>query len=224
MTSTANQFIKQAQSYLGIVQGSPKHQELIAAYNRVKPLPQGYAVKLSDQWCDIFVTVIADQTGLSAQIGRECGVKRHVDIFKARGIWLGRTTPKRGDIVTYDWDKDGWPDHIGIVTAIHKGSIQTIEGNTSGHRVAEQIYHSQAAIIHGYARPKYNAESSASKRAIVKATAERWATGETIDNWVKGRSFEIMGHRERSGNKEYLLVNKQTPIGWLKASDLNKVA
>lgn len=65
MTPTANQFIKQAQSYLGIVQGSPKHQEIVAAYNRVKPLPQGYAVKLSDQWCDVFVTSTSSKRAAS---------------------------------------------------------------------------------------------------------------------------------------------------------------
>lgn len=224
MTPTANQFILHAKSYLGVTQGSQRHIDLIAQYNSVSPLPRGYAVKTTDDWCDIFVTVIGDKTGLSPRIGRECGVKSHVDIFKSLGIWLGRATPQRGDIVTYDWDRDGWPDHIGIVTGVYNNTIQTIEGNTSGRRVAEQHYHAQAPFIYGYARPSYDAEASPILSVVIKETAERWATGETIDDWVKGRQFAVMGHRQRGEHTEYLLLNQNIPIGWMSEENIIKKA
>lgn len=37
-----------------------------------------------------------------------------------------------GDAVCFDWDKDGVPDHVGLVRAIgKKGGFSTIEGNTA---------------------------------------------------------------------------------------------
>ena len=59
-------------------------------------------MKYSDDWCDVFVTYIADISGASGLIGRECGVQRHVKIFKEKGIWLGRQFPKKGDVVVFD--------------------------------------------------------------------------------------------------------------------------
>lgn len=41
-------------------------------------------------------------------------------------------TPEVGDVVFYDWQKDGVSDHVGIVETIKAdGSIVAIEGNTS---------------------------------------------------------------------------------------------
>ncbi len=59
-------------------------------------------MKTTDDWCDIFVTTVFQREGLSGLIGRECGVERHIQIFKRLGIWNedGTTTPKAGDIIT----------------------------------------------------------------------------------------------------------------------------
>ena len=46
------------------------------------PLPVGYAVKNTDDWCDVFVTVIFQREGLSDLVGRECGVERHIPDFQ----------------------------------------------------------------------------------------------------------------------------------------------
>jgi len=41
-------------------------------------------------------------------------------------------TPKRGDIVCYQFDADNWPDHVGIVSAVLPGGfIRAVEGNTA---------------------------------------------------------------------------------------------
>jgi hypothetical protein len=40
-------------------------------------------------------------------------------------------SPQEGDIVIFDWDKDGRPDHTGLFVKDNgDGSIETIEGNT----------------------------------------------------------------------------------------------
>ena len=149
-----------SRSYLGATMYSQKHLDLVKTYNSVKPLPVGYAVKNYDDWCDIFVTTMFMKAGLSDLIGRECGVERHINIFKNKGIWLGKSLPKVGDIVTYDWDGNNFADHIGIVESVKDGKITTIEGNTriSGSKltgVGRQTIDWNNWQIRGYARPVY---------------------------------------------------------------------
>ena len=123
---------------MGVRGGTAAHQQLVNDYNSVKPLPVGYAVKTTDDWCDIFVTTVFQREGLSGLIGRECGVERHIQIFKRLGIWNedGTTTPKAGDIITFNWDQNtqqnnGFADHIGIVESVSNGIIHTIEDRKS---------------------------------------------------------------------------------------------
>mgnify|MGYP000905860449 CR=1 FL=1 len=150
-----------AAALVGVKGGSAEHHRLVNDYNSVKPLPVGYAVKNSDDWCDIFTTVIFQREGLSDLIGRECGVERHIHIFKRLGIWNedGNSTPKAGDIITFNWDKDtqqndGWADHIGIVEKVENGIIHTIEGN-SNNVVKRNTYRIGHGNIRGFATPRY---------------------------------------------------------------------
>ena len=150
-----------AAAMVGVKGGSAEHHRLVNDYNSVRPLPVGYAVKNSDDWCDIFTTVIFQREGLSDLIGRECGVERHIHIFKRLGIWNedGNSTPKAGDIITFNWDKDtqqndGWADHIGIVEKVENGIIHTIEGN-SNDEVKRNTYRIGHGNIRGFASPRY---------------------------------------------------------------------
>ena len=153
--------LREAASLVGIKGGSEEHKALVNDYNSVKPLPVGYAVKESDDWCDIFTTVVFQRQGLSHLVGRECGVERHIQIFKKLGIWNedGTSTPKAGDIITFNWDKDtqqndGWADHIGIVEKVENGIIHTIEGN-SNNQVRRNVYQIGHGNIRGFASPQY---------------------------------------------------------------------
>ena len=126
-----NKVLDIARKYLGVETGTREHKKIVDAYNSVDPKPVGYTAKYDDDWCDIFVTTVFQQAGLSDLIGRECGVQRHIGIMENKGIWKGRTQPKVGDIVTFDWDGGGWADHIGIVESVNNGVITTIEGNSA---------------------------------------------------------------------------------------------
>ena len=151
-----------ARNYLGVQSGSEEHKKIVDAYNSVNPKPVGYTAKYSDDWCDIFVTTVFQQAGLSHLIGRECGVQRHIGILEQKGIWKGKTQPKVGDIVTFDWDGGGWADHIGIVESVNNGVITTIEGNSAQYagdtaptKVNRKTYNWDSRYIKGYARPMY---------------------------------------------------------------------
>ena len=162
VTDQKNRVIRAASNLVGTSTGSAAHQRMVADYNSVKPLPVGYAVKNTDDWCDVFVTVVFQREGLSHLVGRECGVERHIQIFKKLGIWNedGTTTPQSGDIITFNWDKDtqqndGWADHIGIVERVENGWIHTIEGNSSNGVVRRNTYRVGHGNIRGFARPHY---------------------------------------------------------------------
>ena len=81
---------------------------------------------------------------------------------------------KKGDIVLFDFNRNGESDHIGIVIAVNSdGSITTIEGNTgkgnntNGGQVQSRTrYKSQ---VNYFVRPKYNKEVTAE---MVIATAK----------------------------------------------------
>ncbi|RSJ29038.1 GBS Bsp-like repeat-containing protein [Streptococcus gordonii] len=162
VTDQKNRVIRAASNLVGTSTGSAAHQRMVEDYNSVKPLPVGYAVKNTDDWCDVFVTVVFQREGLSHLVGRECGVERHIQIFKKLGIWNedGTTTPQSGDIITFNWDKntqqnDGWADHIGIVERVENGWIHTIEGNSSNGVVRRNTYRVGHGNIRGFARPRY---------------------------------------------------------------------
>ena len=156
-----DRILRAAASLVGVRGGSAAHHQLVNDYNSVRPLPVGYAVKNSDDWCDIFVTTVFQREGLSGLIGRECGVERHIQIFKRLGIWNedGSSTPKAGDIITFNWDQNsqpnnGFADHIGIVESVSNGFIHTIEGN-SNDQVRRKTYRIGHGNIRGFASPRY---------------------------------------------------------------------
>ena len=88
-------------------------------------------------------------------------VPYHINIFKNKRIWIGKSTPRAGDIVTFDWNGDGLADHIAIVEKVEDGKIVTIEGNTTEHlnvdesKVVRHTHRLSAYYIIGYARPNY---------------------------------------------------------------------
>ena len=160
-TNQRDRVLAAAAAMVGVRGGSAEHQRLVNDYNSVRPLPVGYAVKNTDDWCDIFTTVIFQREGLSDLIGRECGVERHIHIFQRLGIWNedGNSTPSAGDIITFNWDKDtqqndGWADHIGIVEKVENGIIHTIEGN-SNNVVKRNTYRIGHGNIRGFATHRY---------------------------------------------------------------------
>lgn len=191
MTVSVNTVLTEARKYLGTVMGTTSHKNIVDKYNATKPLPVGYQVKYTDDWCDTFVSFIGIKTGATDLIGRECGVQRHIDIFKSKGIWIedGKITPKAGDIVCFNWDdvtqpNDGWADHIGFVESVSNGVITTIEGNY-GRQVKRRTMPVGWGYIRGYARPAYGTSAS-SGGAAGKKTIETIAKEVINGAWGNG--------------------------------------
>ncbi|MFN0604383.1 glucosaminidase domain-containing protein [Facklamia hominis] len=168
MAATASAVINEAKKWLGSNKWGTNHKKIIDGYNAVRPLPRGYAVKYSDDWCDSFVSFVAIRTGATDLIGRECGVERHKDIFKQLGIWKGLVKPEVGDVIIFNWsgNRNGWGNHIGYVAAVSGDRVTTIEGNTTVNgvsTVAYRYYMWNSVYIQGYARPRYSKGGQAPK-------------------------------------------------------------
>lgn len=93
---------------------------------------------LTGPWCAMFVTYCFVQAKSKAFVkGSKYAYCPYV-LADAKASRNGlrvipKTDVRTGDIVLFDWNKDGTADHIGIVdTAPVKSSFTTVEGNTSG--------------------------------------------------------------------------------------------
>lgn len=86
------------------------------------------------EWCACFVSWCANENGYikDGRAPKFASVPRGVEWFEARDLWVdGKEVPKPGDLIFFDWDGDGYGDHVGLVSASFNGYVFTIEGNSS---------------------------------------------------------------------------------------------
>lgn len=116
-----------------------------------------------EAWCHAFIGWLFQQCGLqgvfptntwSCEYGRKW--------FESQGRFFSKESgyiPKPGDVVYYgdQGQKDGKSHHVGLVTGVSNGKIDTIEGNTSNDEVKyRRSYHDiDSASLMGYAVPAY---------------------------------------------------------------------
>ena len=159
--------------------GAASHKSIIDIYNAHRPLAQGYRMTYQDAWCDATVSaafITLDAVDLIG--GTECGVERHIQLFKKAGIWEedGKVTPEPGWIICFNWDDStqpntGFADHIGIVESVVGNTINTIEGNSYG-KVARCSYSLGHGNIRGYAKPKYAMAAEPKTQILVADISE----------------------------------------------------
>lgn len=119
-------------------------------------------------WCAMFVSYCFYNAGLPLPITTRKGFAYcpyGVKWFKEQNKFF--STPVVGDVVFYDWEKDGISDHVGIVERINPDkSIVAIEGNTAvgndsnGGEVMRRTR--QKSQIIGFGRPDYRDDGPSS--------------------------------------------------------------
>ena len=188
MAKYASKVVTQAKAWLGKKESDGSFKVIIDTYNSQKPLPVGYKVKYTDEWCATFVSAVAVKLGYTDIIPTECSCGRMIDLFKKMGCWIENEdrTPAAGDIIFYDWqdngigDCKGGSDHVGIVEKVSGGQIHVIEGN-KGQAVARRYLKINGKFIRGYGVPKYDKEATTKKtvNTIAKEViAGKWGSGE----------------------------------------------
>ena len=140
MTNKNTELLKIAQKHIG--QGG-------AVFRKFCGLPAGAA------WCNAFVDYIANEGGVSALYfdgKKETYCPNSIKWCKKNLAQIPLYLALPMDIIYFDWDKNGVPNHIGFVRGKNTtSSIYTIEGNTDGGKVAQKTR--AAKYICGIYRP-----------------------------------------------------------------------
>lgn len=160
--TTREKVVETAKNWLGRKESDGSFKEIIDLYNSFVPLPVGYKVKYTDEWCAVFVSAVFIELDLTGIGFPECGCERMINLYKAAGRWQEGDDyiPKMGDLIMYDWqdsgtgDATGWADHVGIIVAVDAKNITVIEGNRGGAVAYRQIA-VDARYIRGYCLPDY---------------------------------------------------------------------
>lgn len=116
-----------------------------------KPYWSWYGYDERVEWCAIFVSWCANQTGkLNVAIPKFAVVSEGISWYRDKGLFKTNAyIPKPGDLIFFDWENDGSPDHVGIVEMVQNSNIYTIEGN-SNNECKENIYSLYNGSIYGY--------------------------------------------------------------------------
>ena len=118
-------------------------------------LPSGAA------WCDAFVTYIFHKTDNASLF---CGGKKQtycpttIKLCAKSMAQIPLYLAMPMDVIFFDWDRNGNPNHIGFVREKKDtSSIYTIEGNTDGGKVAQKTRPSK--YVCGIFRPHFKPNS-----------------------------------------------------------------
>ena len=173
--------------WVGRNEADGSHKAIIDIYNS-HPLARKYRVKYTDSWCAATVSAAFIQAGLTEIAPTECGCGEMVKLYQALGRWVedNNHLPSPGDLVMYDWqNKDGWPDHVGMVESVSGNTITVIEGNKN-NAVARRSLQRNGKYIRGYCCPDY--------ASVASEAPEAWAEA----SWAKAKAKGILdGTRPR---------------------------
>ncbi len=156
---------KYEQLWLSLIYGSTEGNKQIVEIAKQQvgnvggePYWRWYGYDHRVEWCAVFVSWCANEAGLIEKgiIPKTAGVYTGIDWFKARGEWKGKEyVPRPGDIIYFDWEQDGKPNHVGIVEKVENNNIYTIEGNSTDDGCREKSYVVNSKYIYGFGLPSY---------------------------------------------------------------------
>lgn len=210
--ATARQIIEKAQSFIGTKEDNNGNVIFNAEY---------YGRNIGHSaWCCTFVWYIFEQCKASNLFcdGKKVAYCPTVgDWAIANNLTVPKTEGKYGDIVLFDWDKNGNSDHIGFILKKNAdGSYQTIEGNTSisnqanGGMVMERTRY--ISTINYIIRPKYDTDNK-SLTCTAHIQSIGWTQpkkeGETCGTIGQGKRLEAFAINSDSANFTYQ-VHMQT--------------
>lgn len=127
-----------------------------------QPYWSWYGFESRVEWCACFVSWVANECGKidNGTMPKFAACNDGIAWFKQKEQWIEPTDiPITGDIIFFDWAKDGIDgssDHVGIVEYydIEKNIIHTVEGN-SNDECKQREYSKDDNQIMGYGRPLF---------------------------------------------------------------------
>ncbi|MDO4176188.1 MAG: CHAP domain-containing protein [Bacillota bacterium] len=149
--------VSTAVAWLGCKESNKSNKPIIDLYNK----NMGTNFSYTTAWCAMFVSAVAIKSGTTSIIVRGSYCPTVINTYKnsktsnykyAAG---SKYVPKAGDVIFFDWNKNGVPDHTGLVASVSGNTIKTIEGNYSdavGYRTFSVGY----SMVLGYGLPNYD--------------------------------------------------------------------
>ncbi len=147
-------------------------------------------------WCVIFIWWLFRQLGASELFydGKKCAsCSQLMSWAKSKKQWV-TSGYKPGDLLIYDWNGDGKPEHIGVCTAVSGSKLTAIEGNTSlssdsnGGQVMTRSRNIKNVL--GAVRPKFSNDVKASTPSKAVSTVGVTVTLPELSK-SKGEKWQI---------------------------------
>ncbi|MGW1739015.1 CHAP domain-containing protein [Nocardia sp. NPDC001965] len=130
---------------LAVASGELGTRETDAAFAG-KPYNNGSA------WCAAFTSWVWKEAGYDVSWTDFDYVPAVWNDAAAMGLQKSTAQAQPGDLIVFDWEGDGTPDHIGVVESVSGGKINTIEGNSSDS-VARRSYGMNSGNVVGVINP-----------------------------------------------------------------------
>ncbi len=192
--------IKIAQSFLGSLENSEAHKEIISLYNKARD-PSAYIMTMADPWCAAFVVAVFEKAGCSDLIPCYASCNKMMEWFKERDQLISwKQSPYVGDLIFYNWNDDDTLDHVGIVVKNQFGNLTVIEGNCSDTVKYRNIHYTNA-VIKCYGRPKYNSQLTVKEPSV---------------NPVPARPYESLSELDRREVNRWPLLYEGSKGIWVK--------
>ena len=192
-----------AESHIGRRESDGSYRAIIDSYNRIRPLPRGYALSYTDPWCAAFVSAVGAEAGVLEVLFPECSCPAMLQKYISSGRTAGKDAKVQvGDIVMYGGNE---PTHVGIITGVSGDTLRTVEGNLSDSVGARTISKNDGRIL-CFCLPDYGALATGGGDSV-KAMAESRFTPRPLRYLKQGDKGEDVR------SMQALLMLRGFPVG-----------
>ena len=77
--------VAQFKKWLGYSEADGRYKKIVDLYNAIRPLPVGYTLQYSDEWCAATVSAVGQALGMTDVILPECSCPRMIELYADRG-------------------------------------------------------------------------------------------------------------------------------------------
>lgn len=148
MLENTKKMVNVTTSEIARTESNGQDDKYISWYNKAV----GTNFSMSVPWCAIFLSWCMRRSGIDkSTYPNFSSCSAGAKVFQNKGVLRDKLSfsPKSGDLVFFDWNLDGSPDHVGMVFSNDGTYIQTIEGNSS-NSVKHNKYNLNSKYIYKY--------------------------------------------------------------------------
>ncbi len=187
-----SEVVKTAVAWLGCKESNRSNEPIIKLYNNNMKTNFNYRTP----WCAIFVSAVAIKSGTTDIIVRGSYCPAVINVYKnsktSNYSYKGGSSykPSPGDVIYFDWNKNGIPDHTGMVATVSGSTIKTIEGNKND-AVEYRTFSVGYRYVQGYGLPNYDEASG----VVFTGTSSAVGCGELYDEGIgtEPEGYDVLG-------------------------------